>query len=89
MAKLRINDIGGAKIWMETFPTYNILSEICRGRIKVEYKDPTIKFNRLYHGSADLLTIDQINDWFKDKKSFYNAMLYGDNKEWILITKEE
>lgn len=88
VAKLRIGTQGGSKVWMETFPSYTSLMEEVLERKKIEHEDPSIKFNKLYHGSADRLTIDQVNALFNGEEGFNTAMLHGDNKEWILITKE-
>jgi hypothetical protein len=88
MAKIKIGTLEGDKVWMETYPTNTSLVEEVLLRAKLEYVYGYPKFHKLYHGSVGRLSLDQIIAWFNGKEGFDTAMTYGDNAEWILITRE-
>jgi hypothetical protein len=88
MTKLKIGTLESSKLWMETFPSRTALIEEVLLRAKLEYLNGYPKFAKIYHGSVNFLTLDQITAWFNGKAGFDVAMHYGDDSEWILITKE-
>jgi hypothetical protein len=88
MAKIKIGTLDGDKLWMETFPTHTALVEEVLLRAKLEYLYGYPKFHKLYHGSVNRLLLDQITVWFNGKEGFDTANNYGDNQEWVLITRE-
>jgi hypothetical protein len=88
LTKFKIGTLERDKLWLETFPTLSQLTEEVLLRARLEYLGTGPKFNKLFSGNVDGLTIDQITVWFNGKQGFDAAMLHGDNAEWILITRE-
>jgi hypothetical protein len=88
MAKLKIGQLNSHNLWMETFPSREALLVEVLLRAKLEHLYGYPKFHKVYHGSINFLTLDQIEAWFNGKSGYDSSMSYANNEQWILITKE-